>query len=137
MLTQAYRKPLPDITGIHAPYWEGTRSGELRLQRCCQCGAYWHLASEFCPGCLGNELQWTPACGLGTIAARIFVHQLNDPSFTAEVPYNVAWVELDEGPLMTANIVGAAKEDIRVGRRVQVFFDAVTPEVTIPRFRLA
>jgi uncharacterized OB-fold protein len=54
-----------------------------------------------------------------------------------EVLYNVAWVELDEGPLMTANIVGAVKAELGVGRRVRVTFDSVTDEVTVPRFCLA
>jgi uncharacterized OB-fold protein len=137
MSSPTYDKPLPDTGGVNAPYWEGTKAAELRLQHCRQCGAYLHPAGRFCPGCLGTELEWTPAAGTGVIAGRIFMHQVYYRAFAQDVPYNVVWVELDEGPMMTANVVDAVKEDIEVGRRVQVAFDPVTSEITIPRFRLA
>lgn len=65
------------------------------------------------------------------------MHQLHSLSSAVEVPYNLAWVELDEGPLVTSSIVCATNEEIEVSRRVQVTFEQVTPGVTIPRFRLA
>jgi hypothetical protein len=130
-------KPLPDVTGIDAPFWEGTMAGELRLQRCRECGTCWHPANDFCPSCLGHNFEWTAASGNGTIAGRTFLHQTHHRPLAPGVPHNVAWVELDEGPMVTANIVGAVKHDIEVGRRVRVVFERVTPEVTVPRFRLA
>ena len=52
------------------------------------------------------------------------------------IPYNVVLVELDEGPLMMSNI-DAANDEIEVGMRVEVFFESISDEFTIPRFRLA
>jgi hypothetical protein len=48
----------------------------------------------------------------------------------------LAIVELDEGPRMTSNIVGAP-ESVKVGMPVVVQFDDVTPEHTLVKFKPA
>jgi uncharacterized protein len=121
---------------IDEPYWEGTRAGELRIQHCLDCGKWWHPPNEFCPHCLGHHYEWAKASGKGTVWSRIFMHQLYYRSFADVAPYNIVWVALDEGPMMTANVVGSLHEDIEVGCHVAVEFDAVTDEITLPRFRI-
>jgi uncharacterized OB-fold protein len=56
-------------------------------------------------------------------------------SFQAEVPYHVALVRLEEGPLIYGDVVDAPEDEIHVGMPVQVTFDDVTDEITLPRFR--
>jgi uncharacterized OB-fold protein len=53
------------------------------------------------------------------------------------VPYVVAIVELDEGPRLLTNIVGASWEDIRCDMRVRVVFEDSGSGITIPKFALA
>ena len=53
------------------------------------------------------------------------------------MPYNVALVQLAEGPRMYSNVVGVPNDAVKVGDPVEVVFDPVTPAVTIPRFRRA
>jgi len=106
------------------------------LQQCRECGTKGHQGSGFCPNCLAADFDWVPAAGTGTIYSRIVMHQVYWPSFKNDVPCNVAWIQLDGGPHLTANIVDAKKAEIEIGRRVEVIFDAVTPDVTILRFRL-
>jgi uncharacterized OB-fold protein len=124
------------MRAIDEPYWEGTRAGELRIQHCLDCGKWWHPPNEFCPRCLGHNYEWAKASGQGAIWSRIFMHQLYYKSFADVAPYNIVWVALDEGPMMTANVVGSLQEDIEVGSRVVVEFEAVTEAVTLPRFRI-
>jgi len=62
------------------------------------------------------------------------MHHLYFRAFADDLPYNIVWVKLDEGPMMTANVTGTKNELINVGDRVQVTFDAVTDDVTLPRF---
>jgi hypothetical protein len=63
------------------------------------------------------------------------VHKAWFPAFAGEVPYNVVQVELEEGPRLTANVVGIKNEQLKVGLQVAIEFDEVSPERTIPRFR--
>jgi hypothetical protein len=51
------------------------------------------------------------------------------------VPYNVVVVELEEGPFFHANVVDCPNEAIHIGMPVEVVFDDVSDEVTLPRFR--
>ena len=73
--------------------------------------------------------------GRGRITTFVVFHKAWFPSFADAVPYNVIQVELDEGPRLTANLVGVESGEIRIGMEVEVVFDDVTPDITLPRFR--
>ena len=57
------------------------------------------------------------------------------PASEGDVPYNLSMVELDEGVRLWSNVVGSDPETIQIGDRVQLQYDDVTPEYTLPRFR--
>src|SRR6267143_1957319 len=83
-----------------------------------------------------NEpIEWRPASGRGRISTWTVVHKAWFPAFAADIPYNVVQVELDEGPRLTANVVGLPNERLAIGLPVTIDFDDVTAELTMPRFR--
>jgi uncharacterized OB-fold protein len=131
----AIEKPLPAITEDGAPFWEGCRHGQLRVQRCTACGHLRWPPSILCPKCLAEGGEWTALSGRGTIYSFIIVHRPQHPAFFDDVPYNVAIVELDEGVRMHSNVVECANEELRVGLPVEVVFDVRNEEITLPRFR--
>jgi hypothetical protein len=53
------------------------------------------------------------------------------------VPYNVALIELDEGPIMLSNVVGVDNAELAVGSPVAIAFEAVDDELSIPVFKPA
>jgi hypothetical protein len=128
-------KPLPAITEDGAPYWEGCREGELRAQRCRACRHLRFPPSVLCPRCLGEDTEWVRLSGRGTVYSFIVVHRPQHPAFFADAPYNVAVVELEEGIRMHSNVVDCPPEALRVGLPVEVVFDKVNDEITLPRFR--
>jgi uncharacterized OB-fold protein len=135
-VNEPYGKPLPNVRPVEEPFWAAARHGELRLQRCGSCGSWRFPVAEYCPRCLSTGASWEPVAGTGTIFMRTFMHRAYFPSFAGDLPYNVVWVRLDEGPLLTGNVVGAGHDEIVVGAPVRVVFDPVTPDVTLPRFEL-
>jgi uncharacterized OB-fold protein len=62
-------------------------------------------------------------------------HQAYFRGFESELPYNVAEVELDEGPRLLTNLVGVANDDIRAGMPVEIVFEEATAEITLAKFR--
>ena len=58
-------------------------------------------------------------------------------AFDDSLPYVVAMIDLEEGVRILSNVVGCGPEDVAIGMPVTVTFDAVTPDVTLPRFRPA
>lgn len=87
-----------------------------------------------CVVCFADAPEWMPASGRGTLYTYTLIHQ-RFPGFEHATPYNVAVAELDEGVRMTANIVGCANEDLHIGMPLEVVFDDITDDVTLPRFR--
>jgi uncharacterized protein len=136
-MTQAYQKPLPRPTRLSRPFWEGTKRHELLLLNCNQCGKIWFPPSSRCPRCLSTDCEWKPASGRGKVWSWIVMWQRYFPAFESEIPYNVAYVELEEGPKLMTNIVGCDNEAILCDMPVEVVFEDVTPEITLPKFRPA
>ncbi len=98
----------PEITKLSEPYWAALADGRLVFQRCRACGHAWLPARAECPGCLRAEWDWQPACGRARLVSWVVFHHAYHASFKGLVPYNVAIVELEEGPRLVSNIVGGA-----------------------------
>jgi uncharacterized OB-fold protein len=126
--------PVPQPDEISRPFFEGAEHGELRLQRCCACGA-WHLGARRCDQCSGADLQWTQVSGRGKVYSFVIVHQQYHPAVAHRLPYNVAIVETEEGPRLPANIIGVGRDELQVGMPVSVVFERVSDTTWIPRFR--
>jgi uncharacterized protein len=128
-------KPLPVLDGMNRPFWEAARQGQLRMQCCTECRHIRYPISHVCPNCLSENVEWVGLSGRGTVYSSIVFHQVYDPGFANDVPYNVSLVQLEEGPRMFSNVVGVPPSEVKVGAKVEVFFDPVTPDISIPRFR--
>ena len=128
-------KPLPRIGPDTAPFWAAARTGKLRLPGCASCGRVHWPAGPICPFCLSDAIAWRDASGRGTVSTFTVIHKAWFAAFAEEVPYNVVQVELEEGPRIITNLVDVPPGGLTIGLAVEVVFDAVTPEVTLPRFR--
>jgi uncharacterized protein len=125
--------PVPHASShLSVPFWQGCQLGELRYQRCEDCGRPNFPPTEHCRQCLSAELRWEQSGGLGEIYSWTVVHRPVTAEF--EPPYAPAIVTLDEGYQMLTNVVGVSPDELGVGMRVQVQFHAVGPDVTLPYF---
>jgi hypothetical protein len=57
------------------------------------------------------------------------------PQFADLIPYSPVIVEMDEGVRLVSWLVDAPDEELRLGLPVEVCFDDVTADVTLPKFR--
>jgi uncharacterized OB-fold protein len=88
-----------------------------------------------CPRCLAEEFDWALLSGRGEVFAKVVYHRAFHPAYRDDVPYNVVMVQLAEGPRLFSNVVDADNDEIRVGDPVQVVFDRIDADLTVPRFR--
>jgi uncharacterized OB-fold protein len=130
-----YAKPLPEITPAMRPFWEAARQHELVVQRCTACGAHRFPARDICSRCLSRDAEWVRSAGRGTVFSWAVMHQVYHPGFAGDVPYALVVIELDEGTRLVSNLVDCPVDAIRAGMGVEVVFDDVTPDVTLPKFR--
>jgi uncharacterized OB-fold protein len=135
MAETTYAKPLPAISALNQPYWDGLRRRQLCLQRCDGCATTWYPPAPLCPHCWSRKFAWAKLSGCGRVNSWVVFHQSYFRGFESDVPYNVAEVELDEGPRLLTNLVGIANEDIRAGMPVEIVFEEATAEITLAKFR--
>ena len=137
-MTAPRGKPRPQPTPETAPYWEGCKQHELRIQFCTQCQRYFFYPRLFCPTCLSDAIEWRTVSGKGTLLTYVISHR-PATGFENETPYAIAIVRLDEGPHMMTNIVNTAitPENLPAGMPVEVVFDDVDENFSIPKFQPA
>ena len=132
-----YQGFLPKATPETEPFWSGCREGRLVMPRCKSCGQWIWYPRPFCSACESWDIEWQGAEKGGTLYSFSIVHR-PAKGWEARAPYVLAMVDLDAGPRLTATLdmgVTPTPENVRVGMRVRLDFDAVTPEVTLPLFR--
>lgn len=130
-----YAKPRPVIGELNRRFWEALAQHQLEVQRCEACAALRFPIGPVCPRCLSDRYHWQQLSGRGIVLSWVVFRRAYDPAFEADIPYNVALVELEEGVRMFSNVVGAGLDEIEVGMEVEVVFDDVAPDLTLSRFK--
>ncbi len=130
-------KPLPNPTEDSEGYWEACKSGRLSTPLCGDCGHRWLPPSRICPLCLSENVSLSPVGGRARLFSWIVVHHSQHPAFYRDPPFNVAIVQLEEGPRMHTRIEGVAEGDFEIGMELEVAFEEVDDEISLPVFRPA
>lgn len=132
---QTPAKPRPVVQPWARPFWEAAREHKLVLQHCEDCGKPIHYPRCACPHCGSDRLGWRPASGCGSVYSYTVVVNNAPSAFLADMPYVVAVIELDEGVRMLSNIVDCDPEQLRCDLPVEVTFERLDDEFTLPKFR--
>src|SRR6266849_6357228 len=116
------RRARPQPTPETQHFWDGTREGELRLQRCNACAKVYFPPRPFCPACAARDVAVFAASGKGRLYS-----------------YVIAVVELDEGPRLMTNITQCPQtpEALELDMPLEVAFEKLDDEITLPLFRPA
>jgi uncharacterized protein len=125
--------PAPAVNPETAPFWEATGEGRLLLSRCLRCQATIWYPRAICPECGSQETGWYEASGRGTI----YSFTVNRQRVYHPEPYIVAYVQLDEGPRIMTNIIGADPAEVAIGQPVRVVFAPTGEGPALPRFQPA
>jgi uncharacterized OB-fold protein len=135
-LTELVMGTAPTVIEETRGFWEGTLAEELRVQVCRACGTRQLPGGPCCTTCLSQDLAWERASGRGTVFSFTIVRHAFHPAFANQVPYVVADIELEEGPIITSRVEGVPVEEVRIGMPVEVFFDAEIEDAFHNRLRL-
>ena len=129
-------QPLPQPTPETQHFWDGTRAGELRLQRCAECGHVYFPPRPFCPDCAARRVEVFTASGRATLYSYVINHRAPKGW---QAPYSIAVVELAEGPRMMTNIVGCDQtpEALELDMALEVTFEKMSDTISLPKFKPA
>ncbi len=131
------RKPVPIVNEWARPFWEAAREERLVLQQCEDCKKHIFYPRMVCPHCMSDNLIWVNVSGNGTVYSYTVVENNPPSAFVNDVPYVVAVVQLEEGVRMLSNIVDCSPADVKCDMPVQVTFEKLDDEFTLPKFRPA
>jgi len=130
-------KPIPLPDDITRPYWDAAKKHELRIQQCKACSNYQHPPEEQCPQCGAADFDWPQLSGQGVVYTFVIDRRLMTPSFNE--PYVIAQVNPVEAQhdtvRITTNISDCELGDVYCGMPVEILFEDVTDEITLPQFR--
>ena len=111
------------------PFWNACREGRLVVQRCAACGHHQFYPRPFCLACEQRQVEWVAVGGKGTIYSITTVRVPVDPALPP--PYQVAIVELAEGPRLLTNVEG---QGARIGQAVALTWRRRDPLPPLPVF---
>jgi uncharacterized OB-fold protein len=126
---------LPQATATSAPFWDGLRREEIRVQQCADCGNFVFYPRSNCSHCLSDRLEWRRVSGRGTVHSFSISRVPTLIEFRDRVPQLLAVIELTEGVRINSVLVGTPPEDIAIGMSVEpVFAHGAEGEPTLLHF---
>ena len=78
--------------------------GELTLQQCNVCQTVQYPPRELCHCCLSDELNWSAVSRGGDLLAYSELQHSLEPFFQEQLPWRLASVKLDCGPVVLARL---------------------------------
>ncbi|MBY8977967.1 Zn-ribbon domain-containing OB-fold protein [Rhodobacteraceae bacterium NNCM2] len=132
-------KPIPTITDMTRPFWVGARHGKLLMQTCTECGTVNFHPKPWCIECGSRDLVWKEQSSEGTVYSYSISHTvaMNYLGWQEELPVILCLVDIDEGARMYAQLTDVDPEDVKVGMRVRAYFEPISEDAGIPKFRPA
>ncbi|MEI8000619.1 MAG: Zn-ribbon domain-containing OB-fold protein [Actinomycetes bacterium] len=131
---EEWAKPLPGLDNVNEHYWRTARAGRLLIQECPRCGHRQWYPRALCTAC-GGDPAWLETAGRGVVHTYTVIRQQGIPAFKAELPYVVAMVELEEGPMVFGSMPGVDPALVSIGTPVEVWFAAAADDTGVPYWR--
>lgn len=136
MAQDAKGHPLPEITDQTRPFWTAAKNGKLLMQKCGRCGALNFFPKPWCVDCGSRKLEWVEVSGRGTVYSYTIAYKvmMNFPGWKGDLPVVMCIIDLDEGARMYGQVIGCKPEDVKIGMKLAVCFEDISPEAGIPKF---
>ncbi len=106
-----------ETPGPEAAFNDALARNEFLIQHCGDCDVHIFYPRIVCPDCGSTNLTGVAASGGGTVYATSVVRQRPE----AGDDYNIALIDLDEGPRLMSRVVDVPAADVRIGDAVSAF----------------
>ncbi len=125
----------PKVDLDNEGFWNGVKEHKLAFQKCRDCGLLVHRPRPMCPRCLSTEKEWAPSEGVGEVYAKVNFVYAKAAYPGIKVPYAVVVVQMVEGVRIVSNMYDVKPDDIYIGMPVEVVFDDIADDLTLPKFK--
>jgi uncharacterized OB-fold protein len=131
----------PFADEVTQPFWDAAAKGQLVAPRCGTCGTFVLPPQPFCFSCQSQAFEWVDLPGTGTIYTFTVVRHPLAPHLAEVVPYVSGVIELDgtqgAGARLLLNITDADPDTVKIGDKVEIWFDQISDTFHLPRARMA
>jgi uncharacterized OB-fold protein len=122
----------PNQDADSAPWWAAVADRRLLLPRCEECGLTWFPPTPGCPRCGSPRVELIEAAGTGRIYSWVVVNRALSEAFTADAPYTILTVDLDEGARMFGRLIGDPNDPrLRADARLKTVFYEVQEQTLV------
>ena len=108
-------KPEPENPGPDWIYQKALGEGKFLIQKCASCAAHIHYPRLLCTHCGSVQLESIEASGSGTVYSTSVIRQRPERGGD----YNIALIDLDEGPRLMSRVEGVEAADVTIGMKVK------------------
>ena len=98
-------------TGLPGP-------GQLQLQCCGNCQAVNYPPRELCGSCLADSLSWRAVDERGSVLSQTDLHYSLEPNYATQVPWTIAVIKLDCGPVLFAHLQPGVSSGVIVSVKI-------------------
>lgn len=119
--------PTPEINPETEIFWQAANEERLLLKRCVETGKAFHPPRTFSPFSGLAKTEWIEASGNGTVYSFSVTMRNN-------IPHCIAYIELDEGPIILSILIECDFEQISIGQKVCVAFASCVNGQKVPVF---
>jgi len=107
--------------GPDAVYAANIAEGKFRIQECDACHKAFFYPRVLCVHCGSPKWHWIDASGKATVYSTSVVR--NRPEDGPD--YNIALVDLAEGPRMMTRVLDIPPADVKIGMEVEAFIGEI------------
>jgi len=131
-------RPLPraDIYAKTAPFWDATNLGKLMLQYCKDSNKFQWFPRSGSVFTGKRNIEWRESSGRGTVYSWT-LSVAPWPGHEDRVPYLCAYVDLEEGVRVLANLYNVKPEDVKIGMPVKLTWERLSDKYNYPAFEPA
>ena len=115
-MSGAAKLPTPTGNPETAQFWDAAKEGKFLIKRCTACNEPHYFPRAICPFCGSDKTVWEESKGEGEIYSYSLMRK------SANGPYAIGYVTLDEGPSLLTNFADCELESLKIGQRVKVVF---------------
>jgi uncharacterized protein len=122
-------RPLPDLEEpLHAPFWQASAAGELRVQECTGCGRLRWPPRTRCARCGSYEVAWQALTPRGRLFSWTVAHHAFGRFWQDRVPYIVGIVCAADAPEIRflGNVIDAQASELRADQEMEAVFEEVS-----------
>jgi len=125
--------PLANATTL--PFWQAAAQHRLVVQRCTSCEHTRLPPAPICPECRSADSDWREVSGRGEVYTYTIVHRAIAAG--QPLPTIIAVIALDDagGVRMISNLVGVDPGGVAIGMPVELVWEDMSADLSIPRFR--